>query len=79
MDQMPKYFLYSQRQHNENIKVYEELGKKYVCGYIVMRGQRHLFTQISEKPVSNIYTDSRIVLETQSLEDVKYKQYKIVE
>lgn len=58
------YFMYSDEQIKEKNNVLKVSGKKFVCGTVVVNGQRKKFTQITtNKDTMSRFVDSYIVTE----------------
>lgn len=58
------YFMYSDEQVKEKNDVLKVSGKKFVCGTVVVNGQRQKFSQIAtSKSVMDRFIDTYVVTE----------------
>ena len=71
-----KYFLYSAQQHKERRTVEKNIGKTFIAGKVLVKGQWQDYTEISSNP-KNQYSDCKVIAEG-DLTDIKYRKSKSV-
>lgn len=67
-----KYFLYSRQQFLLRKEVEGKLGKTYIPGKVLYKGAWRDFTEISDTPENNKFSDAKVVTEGY-LDKVQYK------
>lgn len=56
------YFLYSEYQHKERIKIEASINRIFTPGTVIVRGKPELYTEMSIKP-KNTFIDCKIIAE----------------
>lgn len=69
---MTNYFIFSKIQLKERSDVEAKLGKQFFPGTVVVRGKTQRFTQLVSDLSKVIYTDYKVVTQTDDLKSVKY-------
>lgn len=58
-----KYFLYSRQQYMLRTEVEKKLGKTYIPGKVLYRGKWRDYTEISDTPTNNKFSDAKVITE----------------
>lgn len=66
-----KYFIYSESQLKFRKEVELKMGRKFKVGHVIINGVRKPFTELSSSPKS-IYSDAKIVAQTDNIDLIKY-------
>lgn len=72
-----KYFLYSATQYKARVEIEKKMKKKYIPGKVLVRGQWKNYTEISNNPSNNRFSDSVIIAEGY-LENINYTKSKSI-
>ena len=72
-----KYFLYSASQYKARVQIEKNMKKQYIPGKVLINGQWKDYTEISNTPGNNRFSDSIIVAEGE-LEKMNYTKIKSV-
>ena len=56
-----KYFLYSQEQLKFRSETDRRVGKKFVAGWVIVRGKKMPFTELTSDKKNSRYSDAKIV------------------
>ena len=67
------YFLFSRDQYNLRLQTEQKLGKLYVPGKVLVRGQWRDYTEISNTWSNNKFADAKLVAEVY-LDSIQYTQ-----
>lgn len=67
-----KYFLYSRQQYLLRTEVEAKLGKTYIPGKVLYRGRWRDYTEISDSPTNNKFSDAKVITEGY-LNNIEYK------
>lgn len=58
-----KYFLYSATQYKARVQIEKNMKKQYIPGKVLVRGQWKDYTEISNNPSNNRFSDTIIITE----------------
>lgn len=67
-----RYFIFSKAQLKERTEVEAKLGKKFYAGTVIVRGKSQRYTQLVTDLNDIRYTDYKIILQTDNINQVKY-------
>lgn len=67
-----KYFLYSRQQFLLRTEVEAKLGKTYIPGKVMYKGRWRDFTEISDTPTNNKFSDAKVITEG-DLDKIQYQ------
>lgn len=72
-----KYFLYSASQYKARVQIEKNMKKQYIPGKVLINGQWKDYTEISNTPGNNRFSDSIIVAEGE-LDKMNYTKSRSV-
>jgi hypothetical protein len=69
-----KYFVYSRAHHKEQLKIVGKKNRKYNPGKVYVAGAYKPYTEIVENIGTCRFSDTEVVLSTDSLSSVSYTE-----
>lgn len=72
-----KYFIYSNQQYKERCKIEAEIGMTYIPGRVIKNGKWNDFTEMTDNPSFERYSDSKVVA-SGYINEMRYEQEKRV-
>lgn len=61
MSEFIKYFVYSRAQYKLRNEIEQKLGKSFVPGTIIVKGEQKLYTELTDSPNNIQFPDTEVI------------------
>lgn len=72
-----KYFLFSKEQMDVRKEVESKINRIYIPGEIIIKGKKHMFTEISDN-INSRFKDTVVVAKVEDIKLARYRNPRVV-